>query len=167
MAGLAGVGEASAIVGLIATAAALSKSIIDISSKYKGAEKQLAAFGRELNFLSRILDQLRQFLEQQSRSMDTEASLLTMQIVDETTTLFSELDFYRESLYRGHSSGADQGVSLRGKTKWAFQTAELQAQRDRVNSMKINILLMMMMMLSNRVPPPYVSIIYWSIRVKG
>ncbi|KAG7006280.1 hypothetical protein G7Y79_00015g038700 [Physcia stellaris] len=86
--------------------------------------------------------------------MDTEASLLTIQIVEETTTLFSELDLYRKNLYRGHSASTDQGVSLRGKTKWAFQAAELQAQRDRVNSMKINILLMMMMMLSNRVPPP-------------
>ena len=94
--------------------------------------------------------------------MDTEASLLTIQIVEETTTLFSELDLYRKNLYRGHSASTDQGVSLRGKTKWAFQAAELQAQRDRVNSMKINILLMMMMMLSNRVPPPYVSITYSS-----
>lgn len=73
---MAGVGEASAIVGLIATGAALSKSIIDISSKYRDAEHQLAAFGRELEFLSKILNQLYHFIEQQSNSIGAEANVL-------------------------------------------------------------------------------------------
>ncbi len=36
---MAGVGEASAIVELISTAASLSKAVIDIASKYKVARR--------------------------------------------------------------------------------------------------------------------------------
>ena len=108
---MAGVGEASAIVGLIATGASLSKAIIDISSKYKDAEQQIAAFGTDLGFLSRILDQLKEFTQQQEGSMSFSVSLLTSQIIDETIDLFSALDSYKEKLYRGSHSSADQGVS--------------------------------------------------------
>lgn len=78
--------------------------------------------------------------------------------------MFSELDAYRHKLYRGRNADAGQGNSVGGKTRWAFKASELQAQRERVNSMKINILLMMMMMLSNKVSAQYVKRLYcdWS-----
>lgn len=65
---MAGVGEASAIVGLIATAAQLSKAVVDIAGEYKDARQQIESFRREVGFLGRTLDQLyRLFLRDQGR----------------------------------------------------------------------------------------------------
>ena len=48
---MARVGEASAVVGLISTAAYLSKAVIDIAVKYKDAKKQIESFGIESEVL--------------------------------------------------------------------------------------------------------------------
>ena len=48
---MAGVGEASAIINLIATAATLSKAVVDVSRRYKNAGSQIESFGREVGML--------------------------------------------------------------------------------------------------------------------
>ena len=55
---MAGVGQASAIVGLVATAAQLSKAVIDIAVKYKDARKRIESFGHEVAILGNIVDQM-------------------------------------------------------------------------------------------------------------
>ena len=48
---MSGVGEASAIVNLTATAATLSKIVVDVSRRYKNAGSQIESFGREIGML--------------------------------------------------------------------------------------------------------------------
>ena len=67
---MAGVGEASAIVSLIGTAATLSKAVVDIASKYKNARKQIESFGREIGILGNILDQLHRLHEKDHMEAD-------------------------------------------------------------------------------------------------
>ncbi len=138
---MAGVGEAAAIVGLIGTAAKLSKAVIDVASKYKDARQQIESFGREVGFLGRTLDQLyRLFLRDQGR-MSLEIRMLTGDILDECSNFFSQLDAFNEELYG--KAGTAVPAGLRGKTKWVFDSKDLDYLRARVDSMKVNILLMM------------------------
>jgi uncharacterized membrane protein YuzA (DUF378 family) len=48
---MSGVGEAAAIVGLIATAAQLSHAIIGIAGPYRGTQVEIESFGREVDSL--------------------------------------------------------------------------------------------------------------------
>lgn len=137
---MAGVSEASAIIGLVGTAAQLSRVIIEIGSKYKHAKAQIESFGRELGILSKILDQLRRLLSKDASSLDMSFHVLTTEIIDECGDLFSQLNVYKEKLY---STPTSQNPSWRGKTKWVFEAAELDYLRARVDSMKVNLLLMM------------------------
>lgn len=137
---MAGIGEASAIIGLISTAARLSKAVIEIGNKYKDASAQIESFGRDLAILGRILDQLKRLVERDASNIDIGAHLLITEIVDECGDLFSQLDAFNDKLY-GKSGSLNP--TLRGKTKWVFKAAELDYLRARVDSMKINLLLMM------------------------
>ena len=124
---MAGVGEASAIVGLIGTAATLSKAVVDIASKYKNARKQIEAFGREVGILGNVLDQLHRL--QEKDHMEAE--------------LFSELNTYKDALYS--RPGSVRSLTFRGKAQWVFTATELDYIRARLESVKTNMLLMMTM----------------------
>ncbi|MCJ1461612.1 hypothetical protein MMC07_000209 [Pseudocyphellaria aurata] len=137
---MAGVGEASAIIGLVSTAAKLSKAVFEIGLQYTEAKAQIESFGREISILGKILDQLSRFISNGTSHIDIGVHLLTTEIIDECSNMFSQLDAYNEKLY-GNPAGLNP--SLRAKTKWVFQTAELDYFRTRVDSMKINLLLMM------------------------
>lgn len=137
---MAGVGEASAIIGLVSTAAKLSKAVIEISTQYKNARVQIESFGREVSILGKILDQLSRLLSQGASHIDIGVHLLTTEIVDECNSMFGQLDVYKDKLC-GNSAALNP--TLRGKTKWVFEAAELDYLRTRVDSMKINLLLMM------------------------
>lgn len=132
--------EASAVISLVATAAHLSRVIIEIGTKYKTAKAQIESFGRELGILSKILDQLRRLLAKDASSLDMSFHVLATEIIDECGDMFSQLNTFKERLYSNLSS---QNISWRGKTKWVFEAAELDYLRARVDSMKINLLLMM------------------------
>lgn len=132
--------EASAIIGLVATAAHLSRIIIEVATKYKNARTQIESFGRELGILGKILDQLRRLLSKDASSLDMSFHVLATEVIDECGEMFSQLNNFKEKLY---SSSASQNVSWRGRTKWVFEAAELDYLRARVDSMKINLLLMM------------------------
>lgn len=134
---MAGVGEASAIIGFVSTAATLSKSVIEIATQYKNARVQLESFGREVSILGKILGQLDRLHSRDASCMDISVRLLIEEIVDECYALFSQLGAYNDRLC-GKSD-----VTLRTTTKWVFQAAELEYLRARVDSMKINVLLMM------------------------
>lgn len=69
---MAGVGEVSAIVGLIATAAQLSKAVVDIAGKYKDARKQIESFGLEVAILGNVLDQMYRLLGRDHLEQDVE-----------------------------------------------------------------------------------------------
>lgn len=137
---MAGVGEAAAIIGLVATATSLSRAVIEIGAQYRDARAQIEAFGREVSILGRILDQLSRLLDKDASHIDIGVHLLTTEIVDECSNLFAQLDAYNDKLY-GNSAALNP--TLRGKAKWVFKAAELDYFRTRVDSMKINLLLMM------------------------
>ena len=140
---MAGVSEASAVVGLIGTAATLSKAVVDIASKYKNARKQIESFGREVGILGNVLDQLHRLHEKDHMETDDEVHSVTMTILDQCAEFFSELDTYKDALYS--RPGSVRGLTFRGKTKWVFTAAELDYLRARLESMKTNMLLMMTM----------------------
>lgn len=124
---MAGVGEASAIVGLIATAAQISKSIIDIAGKYKDAKKQIESFGQEVAILGNILDQLHRLLSRDNIKRDTGVHSVKLTILDQCSGSFSELDTYRDTLYS--RPGSVKNLTLRGRTKWVFEATELKYGR--------------------------------------
>ena len=140
---MAGVGEVSAIVTLIGTAAQLSKAVIDIASKYKDARKQIESFGHEVAILGTILDQMYRLLGRDHLERDIEIYSVLATIVNQCSDFFSELEVYKDALYS--RQGSLRNLSLRGKTKWVFEAAELEYLRARVESMKTNMLLMMTM----------------------
>lgn len=137
---MAGIGEASAIISFVSTAAKLSKTVVEIANQYKDARAQIESFGRELGIFSKILDQLNRLQSRDASSMDISVRLLITEVVDECYNLFSQIEAYNDKLY-GKSDSLNP--NLRGKTKWVFQAAELEYLRARVDSMKINLLLMM------------------------
>lgn len=137
---MAGVGEASAIIALVSTAAKLSKALIGIGAQYRDARAQIESFGRELSILGKILDQLSRLLSQGASHINFSVHLLTTEIVDECINMFAQLDAYNDKLY---GSPSTSNPTWRGKTKWVFETAELDYFRTRVDSMKLNLLLMM------------------------
>ena len=139
------IGEASAIVTLVNLSARLSKALYDIASKFYDARAQIEAFGREVQMLGEILNQLQRFLKQQDHSADFEVTCVTNKVLEQCTTLFSGIDDFREKLYAIERS-SDPGkarITFRGKTKWVFESSELQLLQAQVDSMKINMLLMM------------------------
>ena len=137
---MSGIGEASAIISLVSTAAQLSQAIIEIAAQYKSARAQIESFGREVSILGRILDQLRRLLSKDASRIEIGVHLLITEIVDECSDMFAQLEAYSERLCGKPGS---RNPSLRGKTKWVFKAAELDYLRARVDSMKINLLLMM------------------------
>ena len=138
---MAGVGEASAIVGLVATAGKISKAVIDIASRYKSAKKQIESFGLEVGNLGNILDQLQRLYNRDDLHSDDGVRSVASHMVEQCSDLFSELDNYKDTLYS--RPGSVQNVTFRGKAKWVFESSELQYLRARVESMKSNMLLMM------------------------
>ncbi|KAK0515210.1 hypothetical protein JMJ35_002589 [Cladonia borealis] len=140
---MAGVGEASAIVGLISTAASLSKAVIDVASKYKAARLQIESFGQEVGILGKILDQLHRLYSKDDLRSDGGVIAVTVDILDQCSGLFAELETYRDTLYS--RAGSVRNVTFFGKTKWVFEEKELEYLRTRVESMKINMLLIMTM----------------------
>lgn len=140
---MTGVGEASAIVGLITTAAQLSKAVIDIAGKYKDAKKQIESFGHEVAILGNILDQMYRLLGRDHLERDIEIYSVLVTIVNQCSEFFSELNVYRDTLYS--RQGSVRNLTLRGKTKWVFDATELDYLRARLESMKTNMLLMMTM----------------------
>lgn len=58
---MAGIGEAGAIVGIITTAAQLSKALYEATSKYKNARTEIECFCRDLELLGKILNQYDRF----------------------------------------------------------------------------------------------------------
>ena len=140
---MAGVGEAGAIVGLISTAASLSKAVIDIASKYKVARLQIESFGQEVGILGNILGQLHRLYKKGDLRSDEGVISLTADILDQCSGLFAELETYRDDLYS--KTGPVRSITFFGKTKWVFEEKELEYLRTRVESMKMNMLLMMTM----------------------
>ncbi|KAL2044748.1 hypothetical protein N7G274_002523 [Stereocaulon virgatum] len=145
---MAGVGEVSAIVNLIAIAATLSQAIIDVSCRYKHAGKQIESFGREVGLFGQILDQFRK-LPAEAKQIDTSVKVLIDEIVTECSVMLSQLDAFNKGLHGNSKPPEPQNISRRGKAKWLFEKTELEYLRARVDSMKINILLMMALQSSH------------------
>ena len=137
---MSGVGEASAIVGLIATAAQLSKAVIDIASKFKNARKLIEYFGKEFGILGNILEQLERFYSREDLQCDEGVYAVTRTILDKCTTLFRELDEYKRALCT--QSGSVRNLAF---GKRVFNSDELDVYRVRVESQKTNVQLMMLL----------------------
>ena len=140
---MAGVGEAGAVVGLISTAASLSKAVIAIASKFKVARLQIESFGQEVGILGNILGQLHRLYKKDDLRSDGGVMSLTADILEQCSGLFAELETYRDSLCS--TTGSVRSITFLGKTKWVFEEKELEYLRTRVESMKMNMLLMMTM----------------------
>lgn len=140
---MAGVGEVSAIVGLIAVGAKLSKAIIDIAGQYKAAKKQIEQFGTDIGNLGNILDQLHRLHGNDHMDVDTSVRSLTLDLIGQCGDLFTELEHYRDRLYSRDKQNSS--ATIRARTRWVFESTEVQYLRTRVESMKTNILLMMTM----------------------
>ena len=136
---MAGVGEASAIVGLVATAAQLSKAVYDIGSKYSNAKKEIQSFGRDVGTLGQVLNQFDRILSEDPSIIDPGVRSTTFSIVDQCRELFGDLERFREALYTRPGAA----LRIRDRVKWVFQASELQYLQSQVDSMKINLLLMM------------------------
>ncbi len=96
---MAGVGEASAIVNLIAIAPQLSKAVIQAASNYNQARTQIESFGREVCMLGEILGQLRDVLFPDTNKSHLEPGVKTLlsQILDECSGMFSQLNGFSDS----------------------------------------------------------------------
>lgn len=138
---MAGVGEASAIVGLIDVATQLSLGIVYTARKFKDARWQIALFGEEVGFLGRILDRLNQCISLDLTTSDEGVQTLTTEIIDESAKMFSLLDAYKDKLFGKAES--NHPIGFRGRTKWVFDSKEIEYLRARVESMKSNIQLML------------------------
>ena len=139
---MAGVGEASAIVGLISTAASLSKAVIDIASKYKVARLQIESFGQEVGNLGNVLGQLHRLYSKDDLRSDGGVISVTVDILDQCSGLFAELETYRDALYG--RTGSLRNITFLRKTKWVFEEKKkLEYLRTRVESMKMDMLLTM------------------------
>ena len=139
---MAGVGEASAIVSLIAIAGHLSKTVVRIASDYYNAGPQIESFGREVDMLGQLLGQLKDLLFKDESHLEPGVKTLLSQILEECHGMFSRLDTFSERLQA--KPKAFQIVRRRGKAAWAFSDkTELEYLRARVDSMKLNVLLMM------------------------
>ena len=68
---------------------------------------------------------------------------MIVDISDQCSGLFAELETYRDALYS--RTGSVRNVTFLGKAKWVFEAKELEYLRTRVESMKLNMLLMMIM----------------------
>lgn len=79
---------------------------------------------------------------------DAEVYSILATIVDQCSEFFSELDVYKDTLYS--RQGSMRNLTLRGKTKWVFEAAELEYLRARLESMKTSMLLMMTMQCMHR-----------------
>ena len=138
---MAGVGEASAIVNLIAIAPQLSKAVIQAASNYKQARPQIESFGREVCMLGEILRDVL-FPDNNKSHLEPGVKTLLGQILDECSGMFSQLNGFSDRLHA--KPNALQSVTRRGKLQWVLgDKTELEYLRARVDSMKINILLMM------------------------
>lgn len=137
---MSGIGEASAIVGFVSTAARLSQAVIEIAAQYRDARAQIESFGREVSILGRILDQLSRLLSKDASRIEIGVHLLITEIVDECSDMFTQLEAFSENLC---GESGSRNPTLRAKAKWVFKAAELDYLRARVDSMKINLLLMM------------------------
>ena len=115
---MASVGEASAIVCLIGTAATLSKAVVDIGSKYKSARNQHESFGREVGVMGNILNQLQRLQEKEYMEADDGIRSVAMTILGQCAELFSTLETYRDALYS--RPGSVRSLTFRGKAKWVF-----------------------------------------------
>ena len=140
---MAGVGEVSAVVGLVATSTKLAKSITDIAIKYKHARSQIESFAFEVQTLGEVLNQLHRLLQQRASDIDGEVYRVITNVLDQCNALFSEVDSFKEGLYSTAASADASKLTFRGKTKWVFEAAELQVLQARIVSTKVNLLLMM------------------------
>lgn len=135
---MAGVGEASAIVGLIATAAQLSKAILGIAFKYNGAKKQIKWLGDEVAIFGEVLDQMHDLLG--GDRLDHHVRSVLAKIVNRSGELLSEIDVYKDSLCSRKGSVGNH--SFRGRMKWVFEATNLEYLRVGLESEKANIHLM-------------------------
>lgn len=136
---MAGVGEASAIVGLIATAAQLSKAILGIAFKYNDAKKQIKWLGDEIAIFGGVLNQMRHLFGRDRLDYPIGFWSLMATIVDQCRGMLSGLEVYKDSLYS--RQGSAENLSFRLRMKFVF-TAKPNFIRARLESQKGDIQLM-------------------------
>ena len=82
-------------------------------------------------------------LEQRGAKIDSDIYKVIAKVLEQCDTLFSEIDAFKEALYSRASKARPLQITLRGKTRWVFEAAELQVLQARIDSTKMNLLLLM------------------------
>ena len=140
---MSGVGEVSAIVGLVSVSARLSQKIIDISLKYKSSGAQIEAFGKDISTFGHVLDQLHRLLARRGPRLDPEARGVIDRAIEQCDTLFSEIDSFKDKLYSRASPSSPLQLTFRSRAKWVFKAEELQVLQARLDSARMNMILLM------------------------
>ncbi len=139
---MAGVGEASAIIGLVSTSVKLSKTVVDVAIKSKNAKNQIEAFGKDVLTLGGVLNQVHRVLER-GTTLDHATHEVIANTLEQCHTLFSEISAFKDALYSRVSKAKPIHVTLRGRARWIFEAAELQVLQARIDSTRMNLLLLM------------------------
>ena len=141
------IGGLSAIVTLIELTAKLSRSLIELSSKFKDSQRQFDALAIEIKVLGNVLIQLHRL--HTIGGFDVESIDIVDSILKQCEELFLQLDGFRKSL-SSNSGKPINKLNLRAKSKFVFNSSELEYLRARLESMKLNLLLMMSAQLAHQ-----------------
>ena len=93
-----GIGEAAAIVGLIAPAAQLSNAIIGIVGRYRGIQVEIESFGCEVGSLGKVLDRPSRLLVKDDDPTDIDVRVLICEMVNECNDVTSRLSAFNDKL---------------------------------------------------------------------
>lgn len=143
---MAGIGELSAICGLVATAATISKALYDMAGSFKEAKGQIEAFSVDLKVFGRVLDQFDQQSIRLGWETDPDCQPVIDEIVDECNNIFSQLEAFKNDLFSKSKDSQRLRIGFRGRTKWMFSDVELKRLQARTEAMKLNLVMMMVMM---------------------
>ena len=147
---MAGVGEVSAIFGLVAISFKLSKAIHEASHAFNDSQSQIWALGDDVRTLGNVLEQTHSIF---ASTLDetTDGAVLDVlgDVVEQCDSLFSQISAFSDKLQA--ASSLDNGrVSLRSRLKYKFKNDELVYMQRRLESMKTNLLLMLTLELTKR-----------------
>ena len=142
------VAGASAIVTLAATAAKLSKSVIEVSHKLSESGAQIRWLGVEIEVLGSVLQQLHSISTLPSTESQNNIDAVTSTVIDECDALLTQIDDFRKSIWA--SFNAQRNFSFRGRFKFVLNSSDLDYVRARLESMKTNLLLLMTARLAHQ-----------------
>ena len=107
---------------LVATAAQLSKAVIDIAGRYKNAKRQVDSFGQEVGTLGNNLgSNVPPFPQRQMLKPDAGVHSIPETVLGHCSDFFSELEAYRNTFYS--RLGSARSLLFRGRKKMSSRSS--------------------------------------------